>query len=378
MLSVIGFLVIGALFYFALARLTLPLWVNLVSSALLAMGLMVAIAAAKRRFLAAQRINRFLEQQPTKESLGDWLKQNGIDPDGKANDGDSTLVGTCLFFAALLLAFYLNPWSPTHPLEYVGLIITNVVAAATVSVIAYRLLRKILDLSTRKAVGAVLSSQHAACEEIVKAGNWQSELDFLAAKRRRDLDLGLWLVLAVSLGVLLDRFLPWPPAFYEAHRFVCAFISILFSGVVGLVAVAALHYTRVENAFEKKEILGIALACLIAPAIFAALGAVNQLSSEAATDVYGFEKTKDQRSGGFQTRSQRREKLVENLFSYVTSRHGLASLGTAAAVALPFVVGSLALLGSSTRSHLWKDEYQNYYFVGVVLGVLGLMIWISS
>jgi len=123
--------------------------------------------------------------------------------------------------------------------------------------------------------------------------------------------------------------------------------------------------------------LGIALACLIAPAIFGALGGVNHLSGEPATDVYGFEKAKDQRSGGFQTRSQRREKLVENLFGYVTSGHGLASLGTAIAVALPFIVGSLAFRGGSAGIKL-SDKYQNYSFVGIVLGVIGLMIWISS
>ena len=319
--------------------------------------------SCKTKISAAQKIDQFLEQQPTKGSLGDWLKKHGIDPGGKANEGDSSVLATCLFIAALLLAFYLNPWVPVHPLDYVGLIITNLTAALTVSVIAYRMLRKILDLPRRKTVRAVLSCQQAAWKRLSKKETGRQNWMFEKRNDLRYLDLGLWLVLAVSLGVLLDRFLPWSPAFYEAHRFVCAFISILFSGIVSLVAVATLHYARAEHAFEKKEILGIALACLIAPAILGALGAVNHLSGESARDVYGFERSDNPRSGGFQTRSQRRGKLVEDLFGYITSKHGLASLGTAAAVALPFVVGSLALLGSSTRSHVWKEVYQNYNLV---------------
>src|SRR6266545_126700 len=98
MLPVIGFLVFGAAFYFALARLGLPLWVNLVSSAFAAVGLAAAIEGAKQRFFAARRINRFVEQEPTKESIEDWLKKNGIDPTGKVDEGTSAVVSGCLFF----------------------------------------------------------------------------------------------------------------------------------------------------------------------------------------------------------------------------------------------------------------------------------------
>jgi len=141
---------------------------------------------------------------------------------------------------------------------------------------------------------------------------------------------------------------------------------------VGLLAAATLHYAKAKHDFEKKQILGIALACLIAPALFGALGGVNHLSGDSAKDVYGFERIEGQSSEGFQTKSQRREKLVENLFGYVTSKHGLASLATGIAAALPFIVVSLRFLGGSRR------EYQNYNPVGIVLGVIALMIWISS
>lgn len=378
MFQVIGFLVLGALFYFALARLELPLWVKLVSSAFLAMGFVAAFVGAKQRFLAAQRINRFLDQKPSKESLTEWLKQNGIAIDGKADEGASFTLGACLFLAVLLLAFYLNPWSPTLALEYVGWIIVNVSVAATVCVIGYRTLEAMLNSLTRKTVHAVLSSKYAACEELVKEDNWQAKLSVRDEKRRTDLDLGMWVVFTVLVGVLLDRFLPWSAEFYATHRFVCAFISIFLSGVVGLVAAAALHYAGAKYEFQKKEILGIALACLIAPAILGTLGGVNHLSGDSTRDVFGFERPRNERSGGFRTRSQRRENLVKDLFGYVTSGHGLASLGTAIAVGLPFILGSVALLAGSMRSHLWKEEYQSYNFVGLVLGVIGLIIWISS
>ena len=372
MLGLIGFLVVGALLYFALARFELPLWMNLTTSALVAAGFAVAVAGIKRRFSGAQRIHKLIEPNPTRESLTDWLKQYGIDPDGKANDGDSGATSSLLFLALLILAFHFNPWSPTHPLDYVGLIITNVTMALTVPIIAYRMLGKILDLNTRKAVNAVISSEHDACREIVKEGNWQNLLSSREEKWNRDLDVGFWLVLTVLLAILLDRFLPWSPAFYQAHRFVCAFISILSAGVLSLLAAATLHYTKAKYDSEKKKILGIALACLIVPALFGALGGVNHLSGDSAKDVYGFEKIEGQSSEGFQTRSQRREKLVENLFGYVTSKHGLASIATAIAVALPFLVASLRLLGGN------KPEYQNYNLVGIVLGVIAFLIWISS
>lgn len=372
MFLLVGFLVFGALFYFALARLELPLWVTLVASAVMALGLASGVAGTKQRFLAARRINRFLESKPTKESLGDWLKQNGIDPSGKIDDSLDFGLGASLFLATLLLAFYVNPWSPTHPLDYVGLIITNVSMALAASVIGYRVLERVLDLNTGKAANAIISSEHKACQEIASEGNWPIALSSRREKRHADLDLGLWLVGTVLLAILLDRFLPWPPAFYQAHRFVCAFVSILSSGVLSLLAVATLHYTKAKYDFEKKQILGMALSCLIAPAFFGALGGVNHLSSDSTKDVYGFEKNGSERSAGFQTRSQRRENIVRNLFGYITSGHGLASLATGIGVALPFFVASLGLMGGS------RPAYQNYNLVGLVLGFIGLMIWISS
>jgi len=375
MLHFFGFLLLAVACYFALGQFTLPLWVKLVSSILTAVGLISGIAGVRQRIAAARNANQFLEGEPTKESLGDWLKKYGVDADGKNDSGVVSLVGASLSFAMLPVLFYVNPWIPGPPLEYVGLIIMNIALAIAFAVVPYKVIEALLTLFTGRTIGAMVASEQPAAQELTR--NWDTWWATRKEKQRSDLDLGLWVIVTVLLSYALSRFIPWSPGFYEAHRFVAAFISIVVAGAIGLGIASALHYARMKEGFRKKEILGFALACLIAPAITGTLGGVNHLGTEGM-DVYGFPKIASEGSSGFQTRSQRRERMVESLFNYITSRHGLASIGSAAVAALPFAIGSLALLSGGMRSHLWKEEYKNYNLVGVILGLIGLIIWISS
>lgn len=113
------------------------------------------------------------------------------------------------------------------------------------------------------------------------------------------------------------------------------------------------------------------LSLLLFPAMFTSCAGVNWLAKDQARDAFGFEYPDLKERTGFSTRSARRERLVENAFSYITSAHGFFSILIALIAGSPFMWC------------LWKvdkefDFLEGYLHVAVPLGLIFLVIYAKS
>jgi len=110
------------------------------------------------------------------------------------------------------------------------------------------------------------------------------------------------------------------------------------------------------------------LSVFLFPAMFTSCGLINRLG-ENGRDVFGFEYAEfEERPGGISTRSARRERLVENAFSFITSAHGIISILTALIVAVPFAWCFLKLNEETAVP-------ESYWAVVVPLAIFALVFY---
>jgi hypothetical protein len=152
----------------------------------------------------------------------------------------------------------------------------------------------------------------------------------------------------------------WWPSLLIGIVCLVLFFSLI-AGLVDLVKDLKLQSARVV-------VLSL-LSLLILPAMFSSCAAINHYGDEQK-DALGFEYADLEKRSGFSTRSQRRERLVENAFAHITSSHGIASIVLSLLAASPFLL-CLYLLNKEMMGY-----FPNGWLpVTVVLGIVFLVIY---
>lgn len=118
--------------------------------------------------------------------------------------------------------------------------------------------------------------------------------------------------------------------FYTIVAVVCGILIISFVGGFGMIM-------PMLKRNSSKFLAYFLLSLFLFPAMFTSCATINWLAKDEKHDAFGFEYPDLQERTGFSTRSARRERLVENAFSYITSAHGIFSILTALVLGSPFI-----------------------------------------
>jgi hypothetical protein len=148
------------------------------------------------------------------------------------------------------------------------------------------------------------------------------------------------------------------------------FLAVVVGAIVLAVFIGGLveltKYVRKQSV--RFRVLAV-LSLLVAPSMLTTCTAINRLSTDEKRDAFGLGRP-DYEVGGA-TRGMRRERLVHNTFTYITSAHGLASMGTAIVVSMPFLVCLRKIL----REVHSLDDIAGYWRVAVPLGLVSLVLF---
>ncbi len=160
-------------------------------------------------------------------------------------------------------------------------------------------------------------------------------------------------------------------------------IGLLAVGWVGLVA----NLIDPAKTSNRLRILRHVSAALFLAAVPMSCSTINYMSADPSVDVLGFQKSTprgvvDDSPHNFQTRSERRGSMVENLPSnilwlikYLVSPHGLLSLVAAFVGALPFVVLLLKESDKESPSDWLRGQF---WLLTIVATVFFLIVFNRS
>ena len=116
-----------------------------------------------------------------------------------------------------------------------------------------------------------------------------------------------------------------------------------FLATILLIVVFGVLVNGVRELIPELKITGLRVRALFLlslfalPGVFGSCSAIKHLSPEPDRDIFGFEMPDRTERSGFETRSMRRGRMLENLSDYWTSAHGCVSTLIAVLVAFAFV-----------------------------------------
>lgn len=131
-----------------------------------------------------------------------------------------------------------------------------------------------------------------------------------------------------------------------------------------------LRYVKLRNC------IFIFLSFLVLPLMFGTCTAINELAPDKTHDVFGYKRPAVEEKKGYETKSMRRERGMENIIEFFTSKHGWVSILCAIGTGVIFMI-LISLISKNIESEPINSN-DGYLAITAVIGILCLIMWSNS